>query len=267
MHFYHLPTLLLLHHSFYIQYRQRIGRPHKMDASPLRKLPREFRDEVYRLALYQPESIEVFPPNESYLANPSGRRPKHPPWHRRVPNLTTVCKEIRAESLSIFYMINTFRFTVDPLRIYNGYGERESDMTEGWIKNIGPAACMSLRNVEIAVEPPTSLSYEYSSRPAAMEVGSSHNIIKATAKKALITLIIDISFMAEIIQCMPDELRLSFSDPVSEAIRVDRIFEEKDNHVKGLPLEKRPPTSAMYTFDDGRIWTSRFLGGLAKVVK
>jgi len=71
-----------------------------MDGSPLARLLPELRNRIYEFALFRPEGVLIpfSPSNRSYLP--------------RSPNaqlaLTTVCREVRAETTLLFYAVNTF---------------------------------------------------------------------------------------------------------------------------------------------------------------
>jgi len=256
--------------SFHTHANQQPDPLHNMDASPFGKLPRELRDEVYQLALYQTESIEVFYPESYFLKKPSERRPKQPLPSHPVNSLTTVCKKIRAESLSVFYAINTFRFTVDPLRMNSECVENEGETVGRWIKNIGLAGCTSLRNVELALNLPTSYPGATSIWCTATEIGASHDIVKLKASKAVITLIIDTSFIAKITECMPDELRLPFADLANEAVSVVQTIKDASNHVSALGRSSRPRGWMILSsveFAYVKVWTWCFLEELTKIVE
>lgn len=65
--------------------------------SPLLSLPPEMRNRIYRFALVEEDDIEI----------PSGGPfPSDPP-------LLRTCSQIRGEAISIFYLENTFSFTIE----------------------------------------------------------------------------------------------------------------------------------------------------------
>ena len=73
----------------------------------LQQAPRELRDEICQLTLYVRKGIIISTQDgKPQLQSPT---PAH-----HVLALTTTCKEIRMESLSVFWSIKTiFRFTID----------------------------------------------------------------------------------------------------------------------------------------------------------
>lgn len=78
-----------------------------MDASPFRRLPPEIRLEVYELVLEQSKPIDV-------LFN-DRRRMKLKGDHAHVLALAQTCREIRIESLELFYSHNTFQVNISTL--------------------------------------------------------------------------------------------------------------------------------------------------------
>lgn len=110
-----------------------------MDASPLNKLPAELRNNIYELALHNPGGIDidVMFANKIITAQAS----------QQLLALTETCKQIRQESLPLFYATNTFSFATsdldiatNPLRVghcfasvkkwFHGLGEQKAVVNE-----------------------------------------------------------------------------------------------------------------------------------------
>lgn len=74
-----------------------------MDNSPLRTLPTEIRDYIYELSLQEESPIRVFTGGRE--GRKSGFRLwfHHPNLDTEKPGLLMACKEIRAESLGVYY--------------------------------------------------------------------------------------------------------------------------------------------------------------------
>ncbi len=84
-----------------------------MDRSPLAKLPREVRDEIYRITLHSDRAgdIEI---DLTRSGKPKGDEPKLRIYgsklHAVLQALTTTCKQARQEMMQTFFEINTFAF-------------------------------------------------------------------------------------------------------------------------------------------------------------
>lgn len=107
-----------------------------MDNSPLARLPKELRDELYAYALYFEEGITL---------NVAGQKPwlRSPKPSEHPLALTQVCKRAREECHSIFYSANIFR-----LKPFPG-DARNSEMIETWLEQIGSTNRSALRQVDV----------------------------------------------------------------------------------------------------------------------
>ncbi|KAK5167681.1 uncharacterized protein LTR77_007380 [Saxophila tyrrhenica] len=81
-----------------------------MDNSPLHKLPRELRDEIYAFVLQQPFDIQLIT-----VATDDATENVNKPvveWiqspHRYRLALTTTCKQLHEEASPVFYQVNSF---------------------------------------------------------------------------------------------------------------------------------------------------------------
>ena len=107
-----------------------------MEDSPLARLPKELRDEIFAYALHFEEGIGIVIRNDlPYLKLP------HPSSYPLA--LTQVCKIVRKESLSDFYSNNVFR-----IRPFPG-DSRSGEIIERWLKQIGYANRSIIRQVDI----------------------------------------------------------------------------------------------------------------------
>ncbi|KAK3069852.1 hypothetical protein LTR53_011488 [Teratosphaeriaceae sp. CCFEE 6253] len=94
-----------------------------MDDSPLRKLPPEMLNEIYKLALLVPEGITIVPhrprPSAS-KCDPTALEGRQSPDLMGMLTLTMVCRELRGLTWSMFFATN--RFT-----IHSDYIERSDN--------------------------------------------------------------------------------------------------------------------------------------------
>lgn len=137
-----------------------------MDQSPLGRLAGELRNRICELVLYEPGGFDFmytrsgnFKCNyplvfNSALPHGSGDRSFH------LLTLTTVCKDIRAETISLFYGINTFKIET---RVHLGNGHwgfgcmkaYESDLkaTRRWLQAIGKYNAAQIESLIIVHKP------------------------------------------------------------------------------------------------------------------
>ena len=79
-----------------------------MDSSPLSKLPQELRDEIYGLSLQLPDDV--------LINNIGGRLQVSKELKgQKILALTATCKQLRCESLKIFFSMNTFDYQTNVL--------------------------------------------------------------------------------------------------------------------------------------------------------
>lgn len=93
----------------------------------LRQLSPELRNVIYELVLIDSAPIDIC-------------------TTRQQPGLVRACREIRAESLSIYYFGNTFR-----LRTRSEDGDQGLDRFVEWFIQIGPRNCAELRHVRVII--------------------------------------------------------------------------------------------------------------------
>jgi len=107
-----------------------------MEDSLFAALPAELRDTIYAYILYFPEGITI---------NIGGSQPslRSPESSRNPLALTTVCKQIREESSTVFYAINVFR-----LRPHSG-DPRNSENLDSWLKQIGHGNRVAIKHVDV----------------------------------------------------------------------------------------------------------------------
>ena len=80
-----------------------------MEASPLHSIPREIRDQIYELAVYNPEGVLLsVSDNNETRRKPSRKRTTTP--RPSYLALAQCCKQLRDKSEPIFYAQNTFSF-------------------------------------------------------------------------------------------------------------------------------------------------------------
>lgn len=106
-----------------------------MDVSPLARLPSELRNNIYEFVFYQRRTVIV--------NIRDGHAQWQPPLRETQPlALAGTCKQLRSESLPVFYGINTFE-------IFPGIAQRhccnmttEADLSfiDHWTSALGPAA-------------------------------------------------------------------------------------------------------------------------------
>ncbi|KAK4965487.1 hypothetical protein LTR42_012243 [Elasticomyces elasticus] len=91
-----------------------------MENSPLKKLPAELRNSIYELALWQSGGISI-----GLIQTPQGFR-----WRSKAPALPSVCRQLRRETVEMFYSINRFTIRTKFIEAYEGYhaGTEEDDI-------------------------------------------------------------------------------------------------------------------------------------------
>ena len=119
-----------------------------MENSPLARLPPELREYIYELVLRDPSHLTV---------HLSSGRPKlsQPSAFRHHPlALAQTCAQLRDESLSIFFRINTFALETDHITTHHpGYGLRTSwlNTLRQWLDAIGDDNRRQLRDVDFDI--------------------------------------------------------------------------------------------------------------------
>jgi hypothetical protein len=129
-----------------------------MEECPLNRLPGELRNRIYELALFQSSGITVFV---------SGVRPHlfKPTETKNILSLTETCKELRHESLPIFYQVNKFVLISKYLgERYSGdiNNARNTQWERGlcdWLGQLGARNINALSHDEIDIG--TSFLYSY----------------------------------------------------------------------------------------------------------
>ena len=99
-----------------------------MDDSPLRRLPPELRNQIYTLAM---------------------ALPKHPCTNggeHRDPPLTQVCKEIRQDTLLMFYAVNTI-FTL----VFWRKGTVQPPRVARWLNEVDSVRCSAIKKIRICL--------------------------------------------------------------------------------------------------------------------
>jgi len=180
----------------------------------MRKLPRELRDEIYQLALCVPDSLPV----DFTTANTPC---KNSSLLSYTTALMSTCKEVRAESFRLFYSSNTFRFTV-----HCGYDRRAmmlSRAAKKWLDAIGPAACLSLRHVEVILSNYPVLWNLGIVWWMGTEIAAFQTVIKASASGAEVTLVLSIDPAG----CGQDYLYLPLADFASAMERAKQTYASK----------------------------------------
>ena len=111
-----------------------------MDASSLARLSPELRNRIYEFALFRPEGVLIpfSRSNRSYLP--------------RSPNaqlaLTTVCREVRAETKLLFYAVNTFVLQTHASDPGIFLDIKEHDLRQ-WLNIFGPGRIQVLGGVSL----------------------------------------------------------------------------------------------------------------------
>ncbi|KAK3620630.1 hypothetical protein LTR56_023289 [Elasticomyces elasticus] len=82
-----------------------------MENSPLKKLPAELRNSIYELALWQSGGVSI-----GMIQTPQGFR-----WRSKAPALPSVCRQLRRETVEMFYSINRFTIRTKFIEAYEGY--------------------------------------------------------------------------------------------------------------------------------------------------
>lgn len=115
-----------------------------MEASPFHKLPRELRDDICtRALLVQKQAGRKRHESKEVRIEPLGMKFRCRRVCRHPLALTEACKQIRQESLTLFYRINTFRFeTLDTLRDWKDQVSRECSSSLCYVK-------ISLRDLDL----------------------------------------------------------------------------------------------------------------------
>ncbi|KAK5700369.1 hypothetical protein LTR17_022977 [Elasticomyces elasticus] len=157
----------------------------RMDASPLRKLPAELKNVIYELVLVADagssgsRELVIFASKDGKKPDYRSRhddarittRAEHKQRARNAMSLTTTCKEIRAETLQMFYHLNTFVLAWAARRhsVGNWGWQREKGYTKAltvckqWLESL-PVKASSTVNLNILFE--ASKADEAGKRPA-----------------------------------------------------------------------------------------------------
>jgi len=89
-----------------------------MDHSPLHDLPPEIRNRIWQYAVFEPEDVLIKQPTYQRAS-----------WMQ--PGITRTCKQIRQETLHMFYACNTFVAKMHPC---TGQGSRGHNKTIKWLR-------------------------------------------------------------------------------------------------------------------------------------
>ncbi|KAK5746611.1 hypothetical protein LTR17_000627 [Elasticomyces elasticus] len=92
-----------------------------MENSLFKKLPAELRNSIYELALWQPGGVSI-----GLIQTPQkGFR-----WRSKAPALPSVCRQLRRETVEMFYSINRFTIRTKFIEAYEAYhaGTEEDDI-------------------------------------------------------------------------------------------------------------------------------------------
>jgi len=129
-----------------------------MEASPLGKLPRELRDQIFGALLHLQEGATVA---SSVVMD---RSPHFEFWYLPTESSGTMaaCRQLRSECVPIFYETNTFKFLITTFK-HVGVDYRlhwsddipparwVSSGAEDWIECIGAEAAHKLRDVKVVM--------------------------------------------------------------------------------------------------------------------
>ena len=118
-----------------------------MDSSLLGKLPRELRDGVYVLVLHAPNDIHIYDEDGQPSLGDALR------IHKPLA-LTTTCKQIRGESLPLFYAVNRLCLDVWPEHLITQDCDTRCERYNfkafrHWITQITPIGITCLRRINI----------------------------------------------------------------------------------------------------------------------
>ena len=118
-----------------------------MEQSPLLRLPAELRIKIYEYALWHKDGITIKP----YLGKPSL---SWLPKHNRPLALTSTCRQLRHESLPVFYSTSLFTLEHTPLFREWQAGEQQSSerALRHWAGVIGRRNRSTIQRVEIVLD-------------------------------------------------------------------------------------------------------------------
>ncbi|KAF2723732.1 hypothetical protein K431DRAFT_301623 [Polychaeton citri CBS 116435] len=115
-----------------------------MEKSPLRRVPREVRDEIYKYILIQSTPIEVhLTPGEKYYFCDG-------PFRSNYFNIASICRQLRQESEPILWANNSFILTLDEPFVDGCYG-MENTSVQDFITIIGADTLRSIRSLSLRV--------------------------------------------------------------------------------------------------------------------
>ncbi|KAK5115868.1 hypothetical protein LTR85_009462 [Meristemomyces frigidus] len=135
-----------------------------MDHSPLATLPRELRDEIYRLTFYTLEGVTIGP---NALRDSRARIHAYKPAHaQHLVGIMDACKQLRQEMLDIimsregavlFYSLNTFHFSIgtveESLRSHRKVdSNRRSSIAGPWLAHIGAVNASLIRIMDLKLD-------------------------------------------------------------------------------------------------------------------
>ncbi|KAK4546436.1 hypothetical protein LTR36_002113 [Oleoguttula mirabilis] len=114
-----------------------------MDASPLKKLSAELRNRIYEFVFWRPKHRNTY-----ISTSPSSRTGTkgQPHAYRWSPDLalTTTCRQLRTETLAIFYALTPFTF--DGGNFTDNGGEWLKRFTQ-WLDMIGASNAITLKRL------------------------------------------------------------------------------------------------------------------------
>ena len=121
-----------------------------MDSSRLSKLPRELRDEIWRLSLQLYEEVFIFDEDGKPIVD-AGVAEQHP------LALSQTCKQIRAECHLMFYSLN--QFCLESAVLTQPYQFSTCKMAnepgfktfKAWVDGLSPDCCTALKSINISL--------------------------------------------------------------------------------------------------------------------
>lgn len=121
-----------------------------MEGSHLASLPAELRNHIYSLALFSPEKMIL----DFEFVEKHGRLRVGGPQHLLA--LTETCRQIRGESLPLFYsntdfmvVIGDLKWTADSKNVKSAYSKEPLRLFRDWLRAIGFESARSIRSVEM----------------------------------------------------------------------------------------------------------------------
>ena len=106
-----------------------------MDDSPLARLPRELRNQIYHAVLVRETPVRV----DSPLNSPRLRHENHPV---SLAALLQTCRQVRSEAAAMFYGLNTFV-------VVDGFYEERDLHLFAWLGTLGDDTKALLRHVRL----------------------------------------------------------------------------------------------------------------------